>query len=109
MSPRTACLGAEAARRPPSGASWGGAATRAGAPGILLGGDLRRPRRASPALLEHGVHDPLWYQVAAALILVGLELAAVDHLPNAPVRYLEDPGGLAGRVGIFLHTNSIPL
>jgi hypothetical protein len=46
--------------------------------------------------------------VTASLVLLGLELAAVDHLPNAPVRYLEDPGGLAGRVGIFLHTDSIP-
>jgi hypothetical protein len=45
----------------------------------------------------------------ASLVMVGLELTAFDHFPNAPVRHPEDPGGLAGRVSIFLHMGSIPL
>ena len=59
--------------------------------------------------LEHCVHGPLGYQVTTSLVLVSLELAAVDHLPNAPVCYPEDPGSLAGRVDVFLHIGSIPL
>ncbi len=54
------------------------------------------------------MYSPLGYQVAASFVLAGLKLVAVDHLPDAPVRYLEDPGGLASRVRIFVHTDSIP-
>jgi hypothetical protein len=55
------------------------------------------------------MYGPLGYQVAVAFVLVSLELAAVNHLPNGPVRYLEDPGGLVGRVGSLLHTRILPL
>src|SRR5829696_2842671 len=52
---------------------------------------------------------PLRYQVPAALVCRGLKLPAVDHLPDAAVRNLEDPGGLAGGIGLLLHMGSIPL
>jgi hypothetical protein len=42
-------------------------------------------------------------RTVAGFSLVGLELAAVDYLQ------LEDPGGLAGGVGLLLHTIILPL
>ena len=47
--------------------------------------------------------------VAAALVGHVFELSAVDHLPDAPVRYLEDLGGLACGVEVCLaiHAGSI--
>ena len=46
--------------------------------------------------------------MASAVVLVGLQLAALDHLPDSPVGHLEDPGSLARRVCILFHGGSLP-
>ncbi len=72
-----------------------------------LRGDLPRLDSSAgdgaPPLLEHGVNGTLRDQVTAALVLAGLQLPAVDHLPDAPIRDLQDAGRLASCVFVLLH------
>ena len=63
-----------------------------------------RPRRLPRGRFrEHGVDGALGDPVPPAPVGLGLQIPAVDHLPDAPVRHLEDAGGLAGGVGVLLH------
>ncbi len=77
-----------------------------GAPGGFPAGELRpRSRRTltdgSPAVFEEGVDGALGYEVPAPIVLVGLQLPAVDHLPDAAVGDPEDARDLAGGVGVL--------